>query len=129
MSNTTLRLNYQYGGKKWKKRGGRGGRLVKVPEALIPESCARVMSLQDATSKMSKSAENDMSRVNILDPPELIDKKIKRCKTDAYEGLEFNNPERPEATNLLSIYMLITGKVGKESASVVAYYLSVILMQ
>ena len=112
--NIAERVNHLYGGKKWKKRGGRGGSLFRVPEALIPESCARVMSLQDATNKMSKSAENDMSRINILDPPELIEKKIKRCKTDSFDGLEFDNPDRPEVTNLLSIYMLVTGKTRDE---------------
>ena len=115
--NIAERLNHMYGGRKWKKRGGRGGRLVTVPDALIPESCARVMSLQDATSKMSKSAENDMSRINILDPPDLIEKKVKRCKTDSIEGLEFDNLERPEVTNLLSIYMLVTDKSKEEVAA------------
>lgn len=43
---------------------------------------------QDGTAKMSKSAENDLSRINLTDPPEVIAKKIKACKTDAYDGLE-----------------------------------------
>ena len=41
---------------------------------------------QDGTSKMSKSAENDGSRINLLDPPEVIAAKIKRAKTDAFTG-------------------------------------------
>ena len=36
--------------------------------------------------------------------------KIKKCKTDTFEGLELGNPDRPEATNLLTIYMLCAGK-------------------
>lgn len=48
-----------------------------MPEALIPPAGARVMSLQDGTSKMSKSAESDLSRVNLLDPPDLIVQKVK----------------------------------------------------
>ena len=56
---------------------------------------------------MSKSAENDNSRINLLDPPELIMKKIKRCKTDSgFEGIEWDNPGRPEATNLLTMYQV-----------------------
>ena len=51
--------------------------LRRVPEALIPPAGARVMSLQDGTSKMSKSAESDLSRVNLLDPPDLIVQKVK----------------------------------------------------
>ena len=40
------RINHLYGGKGWKKRGGRGGRVLKVPEPLLPPAGARVMSLQ-----------------------------------------------------------------------------------
>jgi tryptophanyl-tRNA synthetase len=40
------KVNAVYGGKKWKKRGGRGGNIFKVPEPLIPPAGARVMSLQ-----------------------------------------------------------------------------------
>ncbi|CAI5487639.1 unnamed protein product [Closterium sp. Naga37s-1] len=104
------RINNLYGGRKWKKRGGRGGRVFKVPEAMIPPAGARIMSLTDGTSKMSKSAPSDMSRINLLDPPEVIANKIKRCKTDSFTGMEFGNPERPECQNLLSIYQIVTGR-------------------
>lgn len=104
------RFNYQFGGKKWKKMGGRNGRIFKVPDAFIPPAGARVMSLQDGTSKMSKSAESDLSRVNLLDPPELVASKIKKAKTDTFDGLELDNPERPEARNLLTVYQLVTGQ-------------------
>ena len=102
------RVNDKFGGRKWKKRGGRGGRVLAVPEPYIPQVGARVMSLSDGTSKMSKSAESDLSRINLLDSPKDIMNKIKRAKTDTFEGLEYGNPERPEATNLLSLYKLAT---------------------
>lgn len=57
------------------------------PEALIVKSNARVMSLQDGRSKMSKSDENDGSRINLLDSPAEIRRKIKRCKTDSVIGV------------------------------------------
>jgi tryptophanyl-tRNA synthetase len=110
------RVNYLYGGKKWKKLGGRGGSIFKVPEPLIPPAGARVMSLIDGRSKMSKSAPSDMSRINLLDSKDVIANKIKRCKTDSYSGMEFNNPDRPECNNLLSIYQIITGKRKEEVA-------------
>ncbi|GMH44107.1 hypothetical protein BSKO_12041 [Bryopsis sp. KO-2023] len=103
------RMNYLYGGKKWKKMGGRNQRLLKVPEAFIRPAGARVMSLQDATNKMSKSAESDLTRINLLDTPAEIKNKIKKAKTDAFSGLEFGNIERPECSNLLVIYQLVTG--------------------
>ena len=74
------------------------------------------MSLTDGRSKMSKSDPNDGSRITLLDPPELITKKIKRAKTDPQMGLEFDNPERPETHNLLSLYALLSGK-GREAAA------------
>ena len=40
------KMNSTYGGKQWKKRGGRGGRIFKVPDAFIPPAGARVMSLE-----------------------------------------------------------------------------------
>ncbi|CAD6266213.1 unnamed protein product [Miscanthus lutarioriparius] len=49
----------------------RGGLLFKVPEALIPPAGARVMSLTDGLSKMSKSAPSDQSRINLLDPKDV----------------------------------------------------------
>jgi tryptophanyl-tRNA synthetase len=91
--------------------------VFKVPEPMIRREGARVMSLSDGTSKMSKSDSADMSRINLLDPPEVIEKKIKRCKTDLIKGLEFNNPERPECHNLLTLYTLLSGKTPEAVAT------------
>ncbi len=84
--------------------------ILKVPKALISKEGAKVMSLTDGNNKMSKSDVNESSRINLLDPPDLITKKIKRAKTDSQLGLEFGNPNRPEADNLLSLYSLLSGK-------------------
>jgi tryptophanyl-tRNA synthetase len=65
---------------------------------------------------MSKSDPNEGSRITLLDPPDLIQKKIKRAKTDPVIGLEFGNPERPEADNLLGLYALLSGR-GREAAA------------
>ncbi|CAM9685522.1 unnamed protein product [Chrysoparadoxa australica] len=90
-------------------------RVFKEPQAMIVKDCARVMSLQDGTSKMSKSDESDNSRINLTDPPDVIARKIKKCKTDGVSGgLEWDNPERPECTNLLSIYQAVTGMTQDE---------------
>ena len=90
--------------------------VLKVPEPLILKEGARVMSLTDGTAKMSKSDPNEGSRISLLDPPELITKKIKRAKTDPTMGLEFGNPERPEADNLLGLYALLAGKTRDQAA-------------
>ena len=90
--------------------------VLKVPKPMILKDGARVMSLTDGTAKMSKSDPNESSRINLLDPPELITKKIKRAKTDPQVGLEFDNSERPEADNLLGLYALLSG-AGREAAA------------
>ncbi|MEX1315882.1 MAG: tryptophan--tRNA ligase [Synechococcaceae cyanobacterium] len=84
--------------------------VLKVPEPMILAEGARVMSLTDGTSKMSKSDPNEGSRIALLDPPELISRKIKRARTDPTMGLEFGNPERPEADNLLGLYAVLSGR-------------------
>jgi tryptophanyl-tRNA synthetase len=94
--------------------------ILFEPKPLIVSEGARIMSLQDGTSKMSKSAENDFSRINLLDPPDVIAKKIKRCKTDTFIGLEWDNPGRPESQNLLSIYQCVTGKTKEDISKEVA---------
>jgi tryptophanyl-tRNA synthetase len=82
---------------------------LRIPEILIRQEGARVMSLQDGTSKMSKSDPSDLSRINLLDPPEVIRKKISKSKSDAILGLRFD-PSRPECYNLLNIYAILSGQ-------------------
>jgi len=84
-------------------------KTFKVPQLKITTATARVMGLDDASRKMSKSHPNDNSRINLTDSPDVIARKIKKCKTDSGIGLEFDNPDRPECTNLLSIYAAATG--------------------
>ncbi len=91
--------------------------VLKLPDPLIRKEGARVMSLADGTRKMSKSDPSDLSRINLLDSPEQIQYKIKRCKTDPIRGLTFDDPERPECNNLLTLYMLFAGKSKEEVAA------------
>lgn len=96
---------------------GNGKKVLKLPDPLIRSEGARVMSLTDGTKKMSKSDPSELSRINLLDSPEEIQKKIKRCKTDPVRGLSFDDPERPESRNLLTLYMLLSGKKKEEVAA------------
>ncbi len=93
---------------------GNGKKVLKLPDPLIRAEGARVMSLTDGSRKMSKSDPSDQSRINLLDTPDQIQYKIKRCKTDSVRGLSFDNPERPEARNLLSLYMILANKTKEE---------------
>ena len=107
------RINARFG-----ERDAQGDPLpiLKVPEPLILAQGARVMSLTDGRSKMSKSDPNEASRITLLDPPDLITRKIKRAKTDAVMGLAFDQPDRPEADNLLGLYALLSG-LGRDQAA------------
>jgi tryptophanyl-tRNA synthetase len=81
-----------------------------IPEPLIAKNISRVMSLRDATKKMSKSEESDYSRINLKDTADEIDKKIKKAKSDSEsipEGIK-SLENKPEALNLLSIYAELT---------------------
>jgi len=96
--------------------GSEDAPILKVPKPMILKEGARVMSLTDGRSKMSKSDPNEGSRITLLDPPELITKKIKKAKTDPERGLEFGNPDRPETDNLLGLYAILSGK-GRDAAA------------
>ncbi|MEB3123077.1 MAG: tryptophan--tRNA ligase [Snowella sp.] len=98
------------------KFGSKEKPVLKLPEPLIRKEGARVMSLTDGTKKMSKSDESELSRINLLDPPDLIQKKIKKCKTDPIKGLVFDDPDRPECNNLLTLYSILSGKAKSEVA-------------
>ncbi len=84
--------------------------VLKVPEPLILKAGARVMSLSDGSKKMSKSDPSELSRIDLTDSPNLLRKKVKKCKSDPHRGLEFDNPERPECNNLLNLYMILSGQ-------------------
>jgi tryptophanyl-tRNA synthetase len=80
--------------------------FLKTPEALIQKQFSRIMSLKDATKKMSKSDPSDLSRINLTDEKDEIYNKIKKAKTDPMQmPTDINDlNKRPEAENLLGIY-------------------------
>ena len=84
--------------------------ILKIPQSIIMKNGSKIMSLIDGSKKMSKSDPNEGSRINLLDPPEIITKKIKRAKSDSYVGIEFSNPDRVESRNLLMIYSILNNK-------------------
>jgi len=84
------------------------GNVFNVPEAYIPKTGARVMSLQDPTKKMSKSDTNANASVFILDEPNVIVKKFKRAVTDSEAEICYREG-KDGINNLMSIYSAITG--------------------
>ncbi len=90
------------------------GETFVVPEGRFVKSGARVMALDDPTSKMSKSAPNDMSRISLLDEPSKIKKAIMRATTDSEGIIRFDIDNKPGISNLLSIYSAFSGKTIEE---------------
>ncbi|MGA1342381.1 MAG: tryptophan--tRNA ligase [Hyphomonas sp.] len=83
-----------------------------LPEPMIKGPGARIMSLKDAARKMSKSDPSDLSRINLVDEPETISKKIRKATTDA--GVIPATAEelrgRPEVENLVGIFAALSGR-------------------
>ena len=83
------------------------GPIFTLPEPHIPERGARIMGLQTPHKKMSKSDVQEGNAIALLDPPEVIRRKIKRAVTDS--GSEVcADPEKPGISNLLTLYAELT---------------------
>jgi tryptophanyl-tRNA synthetase len=86
------------------------GDTFVVPRAVTPPMAARVMDLQDPARKMSKSAAQDAPGVlRLLDPPEVIRRKITRAVTDSGRDVVFDPVAKPGVANLLTILAACTG--------------------
>lgn len=92
-----------------------GEELFTIPEAMIPKAGARIMGLDDPTSKMSKSEESAYHAVYLLDQTEQVKKKIMRAVTDSLNEIDFSDEvERAGVNNLLNIYQAFTNKTESE---------------
>lgn len=89
------------------------GETFRIPEPVIPAVGARVMGLDDATKKMSKSDPSPGHAVAVLDSPAEITKKIKRAVTDSGSEIRFDEA-RPGLNNLLTIYKAVSKKSSEE---------------
>lgn len=86
------------------------GETFVVPEGRYLKAGARIMALDDPTSKMSKSAENIHSRISLLDDPAKIKKSIMRATTDSEGSVRYDLAEKPGLSNLLNIYSAFSGQ-------------------
>ena len=90
------------------------GDVFKIPAPHIPKVGARIMSLNDPSSKMSKS--NLEGCVILMDKPEDVMRKFKRAVTDSdtERCVRFAPQEKPGVSNLVQIYASVTGKTFAE---------------
>ncbi|OPL07463.1 MAG: tryptophan--tRNA ligase [delta proteobacterium ML8_F1] len=80
------------------------GDTFVVPEGFYPKVGARIMSLDDPTSKMSKSNENALSKIGLLDSESQIKKSIMRATTDSESEIRLDWENKPGISNLLTLY-------------------------
>ncbi len=90
------------------------GDVFTIPDGYIPKTGARIMSLQDPTSKMSKSDTNVNGYILLTDDTDTIIRKFKRAVTDS-EACVVYREDKPGINNLISIYCAVTGKTIEET--------------
>ncbi len=86
------------------------GDIFKIPEGFISKIGAKITSLQDPTSKMSKSDPNPNGVISCLDSPEIIVKKFKKAVTDSDSTIAYDQENKAGISNLLGILAVSTGK-------------------
>jgi tryptophanyl-tRNA synthetase len=86
----------------------RFGDILVVPSHRIPEVGARIMDLQDPTSKMSTTAPTQAGTVLVLDEPKAIEKKVKSAVTDSGSDV-VRAPDKPGISNLIEVLSVIRG--------------------
>jgi tryptophanyl-tRNA synthetase len=105
-----IRFNHRYGD------------TFVLPKAVTPKAGARVMDLQDPTSKMSKSGDGDAGLVYLLDEPAVVLKKFKRAVTDSDSEVRFDRDTKPGVSNLLEILSACTGDTPQQLAERYSQY-------
>jgi tryptophanyl-tRNA synthetase len=87
-----------------------GEDILVVPEQRTPEVGARIMDLQDPTTKMSTTSASEEGRIHVLDDPKAIEKKIKRAVTDTDDPPRIvKEPGKPGVSNLIDILAVARG--------------------
>jgi len=88
----------------------RFGEEFPLPETIMPEVGARIMSLSDPTSKMSKSDPSPRSRILLKDTPDEIVKKVKAAVTDTGTEVAYDWETKPGISNLLELFSVFAGR-------------------
>ena len=86
-----------------------------IPKGQIVQTGSRIMNLQDPSKKMSKSSDNHLSYILLEDPPEQVNKKIKKAVTDQYNQVVYHPATQPAISNLINIYRGFNGDLSIEA--------------
>lgn len=92
------------------------GDVFTIPDGYFGKVGARVMSLQEPTRKMSKS-DPEETFIALLDPPDVIRRKVKRAVTDSEADIRFDPQQKPGVSNLLSIIAALSGSTPEQAAA------------
>lgn len=84
------------------------GPTFTVPRGVHPTVAARLRDLADPTAKMSKTAERDAGVIRVLDPPELVRRKVMRAVTDDRGTVRYDPGDQPGVANLLGLLAACT---------------------
>ncbi len=87
----------------------RFGQTFTVPDGVYPEIGARIMDLQEPTKKMSTTGGTPQGTVLLLDPPDVVRKKIKSAVTDSGSEVR-RGDDKAGVTNLIDIMTVATGE-------------------
>jgi tryptophanyl-tRNA synthetase len=101
---------------------GTYGDVFTVPEPVLPPSAARIRDLAHPTRKMAKSAHDSGGVVFLLDPPDLVRRKVSRAVTDSSGDVAYAPDTRPGVANLLEILAACTGTTPQQAAAGVSGY-------
>jgi len=100
----------------------RFGETFVIPKAVTPKAGARVMDLQDPTSKMSKTGDTDAGCIMLMDDPVDIARKFKRAVTDSDNEVAYDRAKKPGVTNLLEILSVCVGTSPQDLAGKYTQY-------
>ena len=95
------------------------GDVFTIPEGYFGKVGSRIMSLQEPTRKMSKS-DPEETYIALLDPPDVIRRKVKRAVTDSDAEIRFDPENKPGVTNLLSIIAALSDQTPDQVAAELA---------
>ncbi|MCE6994517.1 tryptophan--tRNA ligase [Saccharothrix sp. S26] len=101
---------------------GAYGEVFVVPRSVVPPTASRVRDLADPSRKMAKTAKDAAGTVFVLDPPDLVRRKIRRAVTDDLGEVRYAPVEQPGVANLLEILAACTRKEPAELASSLSDY-------
>jgi tryptophanyl-tRNA synthetase len=91
----------------------RFGDTFTVPEGTYPDIGAKIMDLQEPTMRMSTSESSELGILRVLDPPDIIRRKLRSAVTDSGKDVT-RSPTKPGITNLIEIMAAATGSTPEE---------------